>query len=105
MPKKVSKIDLVFSIEGRGTVIALAKESEWSIGTSEAIHRQERVQIRTPIGTCILTFVREIESINRGPDRGSVGLLLPRSIRPEHVPEGSELWLERDGNEPLIEPP
>lgn len=28
---------------------------------------------------------------------------LPRSIMPEDVPAGSELWLERDGTEPLIE--
>jgi len=106
MPKRVSIIDVVFSIEGRGTVIALPHESAWSIAKSEVIHRRERIQIRTPSGGCISTFVREIEMVNRGhPSRGSVAFLLPGTIRRDDIPEGSELWLERDGGKPLIEPP
>jgi len=41
--------------------------------------------------------------INRGRDHGGIAFSLPRSITPEDVPAGSELWLERDGTEPLIE--
>ena len=103
MPKKVAKIDMVFSIEGIGTVIALAKEEEWMILPTETIHRGERIQIRSPDGYCIFTFIRDIQMINRGRDYGSVCFGLPRSVAPQDIPDGSELWLERDGEEPLIE--
>ena len=62
------------------------------------------IQIRTPAGTSISTFIREIEMINRGRERGSVSFSLPAPIAPDDVPEGSELWLERDGLEPVLEP-
>jgi len=103
MPKKVATIETVFSINGIGTVIALPKEDQWSLDPEERIHRRERVQIRTKTGGCISTFIRDIEMINRGRDRCGVAFSLPRSIMPEDVPAGSELWLERDGKEPLIE--
>jgi len=104
MPKRVATIDAVFSIDGRGTVVALPKEDQWTLNPDEPIHRRERIQIRTQSGGCLSTFIRDIEMINRGRDRGSVAFSLPRSIRPEDIPAGSELWLERDGVEPLIEP-
>ena len=103
MPKKVATIDAVFSIDGIGTVIALQKEDQWALDPKEQIHRRERIQIRTQSGGCLSTFILDIEMINRGRDRGGVAFSLPRSIIPEDVPAGSELWLERDGTEPLIE--
>jgi hypothetical protein len=103
MPKKVAKIDAVYSIEGIGTVIALPKEEEWLIPSTEAIHRRERIQIRAPGGHCVSTFIRDIEMINRGRERGGVCFSLPRSITRQDIPDASELWLERDGTEPLIE--
>ena len=102
MPKKVATIDTVFSIDGIGTVIALPKEDQWALDPAERIHRRERIQIRTPSGGCLSTFIRDIEMINGGRDRGSVAFSLPRSIMPEDVPAGSELWLERDGTEPVV---
>ena len=104
MPKRVAKIDAVFSIDGIGTVIALPKEDQWTLDPQETIHRRERIQIRMQSGSSLLTFIRDIEMINRGRERGSVAFSLPRSIRAEDIPAGSELWLERDGVEPLIEP-
>jgi hypothetical protein len=104
VPTRVAKIDAVFSIDGIGTVVALPKEADWQLEPKEPIHRRERIQIRTPGGGCISTYVREFEMINRGRAQGSVAFSLPRSIRKEDVPEGSELWLERDGTEPVIEP-
>lgn len=104
MPKKVATIDTVFSIDGIGTVIAMPKEDQWTLDPQEAVFRRERIQIRTPSGDCLSTFVRNIEMINRGRECGSIAFSLPDSIRVEDVPAGSELWLERDGKEPLIEP-
>jgi hypothetical protein len=104
MPKRVSTIDLAISIQGLGTVIWLPDQSEWSIAASEAIHRRERIQIRTLAGGCISTFVKDIPMISRRPPSG-ISLLLPPPILPDDLPERSELWLERDGTEPLIEPP
>jgi hypothetical protein len=93
MPKKVAKIDMVFSIDGIGTVIALPKEDQWLIDPKEAIHRRERIQIRAPSGYCVSTFIRDIEMINRGRDHGGVCFSLPRSVTPQDI----------DGIEPLIE--
>ena len=104
MPKKVAIIDGVFSIQGIGTAIALPKEDQWALDPKEPIHRRERIQIRTRNGGCLSTFIKGIEMINRGRDRGGLALSLPRPITPEDIPEGSELWLERDGTEPLLEP-
>lgn len=102
MPKKVARIDAVFAIDGIGTVIAMPKEGEWSIDASEPIHRRERIQIRTPDGGRIETFIKNIEMINRGRERRGVCFSLPKNITPESVVPGSELWLERDDNSPLI---
>lgn len=104
MPKRVTIIDAVFSIDGVGTVIALSKEDTWAIDPQEQIHRRERIQIRTQNGGFLSTFIQDIQMINRGRERGSVAFSLPRSIRAEDIPAGSELWLERDGTEPLVEP-
>jgi len=103
MPKKVATIDTMFSIEGIGTVIALPKENQWTLDPAERVHRRERIQIRTPSGGCISTYIRDIEMINRGRDRGGICFSLPDSIVAQDIAEGSELWLERDGTEPLIE--
>ncbi|MBA4146671.1 MAG: hypothetical protein H0X66_01050 [Verrucomicrobia bacterium] len=103
MPKKVATIDGVYSIDNIETVIALPQEDQWLIAPTESIHRRERIQIRTPNGRCISTFIRDIEMINRGRDRGGVCFCLPRSVVAEDISNGSELWLERDGEEPLLE--
>jgi len=104
MPKKVAIIDAVFSIDGIGTVIALPTEKQWALASDEAIHRRERIQIRTKSVGCLSIFIRDIEMINRGRERSGVCFSLPRSVTPQDVPDGSELWLERDGTQPLIEP-
>ncbi|SRR6266478_3121203 len=104
MPKKVATIETVFSIEGIGTVVALPKEDQWAIDPKETIHRGERIQIRSKSGDCLSTFIKGIEMINRGREGCGVAFSLPSSITPKDIPEGSELWLERDGVEPLIEP-
>jgi translation elongation factor EF-Tu-like GTPase len=104
VPKKVATIEAVFSIDGMGTVIALPNEEQWELASNERIHRGERIQIRTRSGVHLSTFVKGIEMINRGREKDGIGFSLPRSITPQNIPDGSELWLERDGIEPLIEP-
>jgi len=104
MPKKVATIDTVFLIDGIGTVVALPNENHWSLDPKEIIHRRERIQIRTPSGDCLSTFIKNIELINRSPKLGGIAFSLPHSIMAKDIPAGSELWLERDGAEPLLEP-
>ena len=104
MPKRVAVIDSVFAIDGIGTVICLPKEDQWSIPADEKIRSRERIQIRTPAGRSIRTFNKAIEMVNRGRERGSVAFSLPEPIAQDDVPAGSELWLERDGVDPVIEP-
>ena len=97
MSQKVAKIDRVFSIKSMGTVIALPKEDDWLIAPDTAIRSSDRIQIRTPEGHCISTFIKSIELIRRNPEEGSVCFSLPHPIAVEDIPEGSELWLEPDG--------
>jgi hypothetical protein len=104
VPKKVATIEAVFSINGMGTVIALPNEEEWALASNESIHRRERIQIRTRSGVHLSTFVKDIEMINRGREKDGICFSLPLSVTPQNIPDGSELWLERDGIEPLIEP-
>ena len=104
MPKKVAVIEEVFAIEGIGTVIALPETEKWSLSPKEKICRREKIQIRKPNGECLETFVLSIEMINRGRIHDGICFSLPSSIVPQDIPGGSELWLMRDGTEPLIEP-
>ncbi|HEV2693688.1 MAG TPA: hypothetical protein VG347_12415 [Verrucomicrobiae bacterium] len=104
MPKRAAIIDTVFSIDGIGTVVALPNEDWRSLNPKERIFRRERIQIRTPSGSCLSTFIRAIEMINRVREQGGIAFSRPSSIMPMDIPAGSELWLERDGTEPLIEP-
>lgn len=75
----------------------------WALPPDECIHRRERVQIRRPNDDCLSTFIKDIEMINRGRKGSGVCFSLPAIIAPENIPAGSELWLERDGKEPLAE--
>lgn len=102
MPTLVSSIDDVFAVEGVGTVICLPKEEHWALPATEAIHSKERIQIRKPDGQIISTFIKEIVSMNRGRERGSVAFLLPSIIEKSDVPDGSVLWLERNGSVPML---
>ena len=100
----IAKTDAVFGITGRGTIVCLPVEDEWSISKDDAIHKRERIRIVAPTGETIATYIKEIEFINRGPDRGSLAFLLPRHIKPNDVVEGSEIRLARNGSEPDVEP-
>jgi hypothetical protein len=102
MPKPVATIDAVFSIDGRGTVIALPKEDQWMLDPKEKIYKHERIQIRRIDGRILSTFIKEIEVVNRGRDQGGIAFCLPSSITADEILPGSELWLERDGTEPLF---
>jgi len=64
MAKKVTTIDIVFSIDGIGTIICLPKEDFWCISPSEKIYRRERIEIRTPNGHSLSTFIKDIKMIN-----------------------------------------
>ena len=99
MPKKVATIDGVFSIDGIRTVVALQTEDYWDIDPKEPIHRRERIQIRTPSGYCLSTFIRDIEMINRGRNRGSVAFSLPLFVTPRtFLKEASFGWSEMESN-------
>ena len=104
MPKLIAKTDQVLEIEGRGTFVCLPKEDAWDLDPTATIHKRERIQIRTPEGRLIETYIKEIEFINRGRGRGGIALLLPREFSKRDVPESSEVWLQRNGDEPIIEP-
>ena len=103
MPKRVALIDMVFPIEGRGTVISLLKDEHWSLDSNEAIYPRKRIQIRKPDGSRLSTLIKDIDAINRGKGRYGFAFSLPKEVAKADIPDGSELWLERDGTEPLIE--
>jgi hypothetical protein len=103
MPKLLTKIDLVMGIQGRGTVLCLPKEENWAIPRNEKVYRNELIFVRTPDGGTISTRIKDIELINRGIEKGSIAFCLPAGIQSDEIPVGSEIWLVRDGAEPVFE--
>ena len=104
MSKLLTKTDLIIKSTGSGLILCLPKEEKWQIKPPEKIHKRERIEVRMPSGKVIQTFIKDIVMINRGRENGSIALLLPKSIKPEDVPEQSEIWLLRNDDKPVIEP-
>jgi hypothetical protein len=105
MPKKVATIAQVFWVRGVGTVIGLPPFEHWSIPQTDQIHRYERIRIKKPTGEHIVTYIQSIEAADDGTQTGRICFSLPRTVFPEHLPPNCELWLEREGSDPVIEPP
>jgi len=104
MPKRLGKIKVAISVEGVGTIVGLANDHEWFRDPRHAVYVRERIQIRTPEGKCLSAFIQKI-SVLHAVDLFCTCFILPGDDLALDIPQGSELWLERDeGDGPVLEP-
>jgi hypothetical protein len=105
MPKRIGLIKVAISVEGTGTIIGLASDHEWFLDPTQAVHRRERIQIRTPEGKCLSTYIQRMSVLHAAAQPVCTCFILPGDDMALDIPQGSELWLERDeGAEPVLEP-
>ena len=103
MPRKLCDLKDTFFIEGRGAILVLPKDDQWQLSPDEKIHRFERILIVTPSGSEIRTFIKDLDfSVRNGPRDSNLCFTLPSDIKRGMIPTGSEIWLERDGAEPVF---
>ncbi|MCH7227430.1 hypothetical protein [Haloferula sp. A504] len=102
MPKLLCKIIDSFSIEGRGTVIALESMYEWRIPRSEPVHRREVIRILRPDQSSTTTFIKDFDFIRHAGGRESLAFTLPRNVGVEDAPADSMIFLEREDDVPIF---
>jgi hypothetical protein len=105
MPKRIGIIKVAIGVEGIGTIIGLPDSGEWVLGPKEVVHRHERIQIRTPQGKYLSTYIQEMTVMHAIEHPARTCFILPDHDLAMDITKGSELWLERDeGAEPVLEP-
>jgi len=105
MPKRIGKIKVAISVEGIGTIVGLANDHEWFRDPKQAVYVRERIQIRTPEGKCLSTFIQGISVMHTVEHPLYTCFILPGHDMALDIPQGSEVWLERDeGAGPVLEP-
>jgi hypothetical protein len=57
----------------------------------EKFQRGDRLQLRRPDGSTLMTTIAGWDMFNRGPN-GEVFILLEKSITKDQVPIGTEVW-------------
>jgi hypothetical protein len=105
MPKRIGKIATVISVESVGTIIGLAHDHEWFRDPTEAVYVRERIQIRTPEGKHLSTFIQGISVMHTLQYPTLTCFILPDRYMALDIPDGSEVWLAREeGEGPMLEP-
>jgi hypothetical protein len=105
MPKRIAIIKVGIGVEGIGTIIGLPNDHEWFHDPTQAVHRREHIQIRTPEGKCLSTYIQKITVMHTLERPGSACFILPDPYLALDITPGSEIWLERDeGAKPVLEP-
>jgi translation elongation factor EF-Tu-like GTPase len=81
-----AKVESVFQISGRGTVIVPAFLSEILVRVGS------QIQLRVPDGKVKDTHITAVEFLS---DLGTsrLAFMLPRDVAQRDVPEGTEIWL------------
>jgi len=89
-----------FEIEGRGCVLIPGLPCEPG---DPIVKRGARIRLRTPVGSELDTFVKEIEMIGyrKKPEKIAAPILLPRDISKDDVPVGTEVLLVEEKYETI----
>jgi hypothetical protein len=103
MPRFLAKVDAVFEIPTVGVAVCL--DDQLAIGPEEKIVIRERIRIRRANRGEISTYVYSIESLNRGRRSRGLAFRLPADVKKADVADATEVWLERDGVEPVVHIP
>jgi len=83
------KIEDVFEISGRGCVIVPAIPE----GTDFKIRARDAIQLRTPEGRTLNTYIRAVEMVKVAAGPCRIAIMLPPDVLKQDVAEGSEVWL------------
>jgi hypothetical protein len=103
MARKLCPLNDVFRIEGRGVILVLPPEHEWEVSGEKTIHRHECIRIVDESGGEIRTFIKDFETTIRNGGRDSdLCFTLPADITVDMISRNSEIWLERDDDQPVI---
>jgi hypothetical protein len=81
-----AKVESVFQISNRGTVIVPAFLSEILVRVGS------RIQLRVPDGKVRDTHITAVEFLS-GLGASRLAFMLPRDVAQQDVPEGTEIWL------------
>ena len=82
----LAKVEAVFQVSGRGTVIVPAFVSDLRVRVGSPI------QLRNPGGQVRDTLITAVEFLS-DLDKCRLAFMLPRDIAKQDVPEGTEIWL------------
>ncbi len=80
-------MESVFSIGGRGTVIATIRRSDG------AVRCGDKIQLRRPDGSSIDSEILQIELIKKVKGQCQEAYMVPGHLPPTKVPIGTEIWL------------
>ena len=86
----LSIVEAVFEISGRGCIIVPSVRT-----VASKVRRNDKILLKTPAGKVLDTHVHELEIACPG---AGVGIELPSGIAKDEIPEGTEIWLNRQGN-------
>jgi hypothetical protein len=81
-----AKVEAVFHVPGRGTVIVPAFLSDLRVPVGSPI------QLRVPDGKVRDTYITAVEFLS-GLGSSRLAFMLPRDVEKQDVPEGTEIWL------------
>ena len=87
-----------FELQKRGCVLVPGPSGE---PEAPILTRGDKIQLRTPRGKHIDTFIKEFEMINyrKSSEKVSIPILLPKDITKDQVPIGTEVFLHEKRSE------
>lgn len=82
--------------------MTLEDPKDWRIPASEVVKRREQIRILRPDQSSVKTFIKDFEFIRTFGGGEGLLILLPNNLGVEEVPAGSLIFLEREGDEPIL---
>ena len=87
----LAKVEAVFTIPGRGTVIVPEGLSDLGVRNGDPI------SLRAPDGQTKNTHITAVESLNQGPGKPRrPAFMLPVEVAKQEVAQGTEIWSMKD---------
>jgi translation elongation factor EF-Tu-like GTPase len=84
----LAKVESVFTITGRGTVVIPAFLSQ------HQLHQGEHIQLRSSAGKIRNSAILSVTSVNLGAGKRRPAFMLTRDIAKQDVAEGDEIWIQ-----------
>lgn len=81
-----SKVEAAFTVPTRGCVIV-------PVAVTSTVHIGDAIQLRSPHGDVIDTWIVGIELIKKLSGPCDVGFMLSKEVAKENVPLDTEIWI------------